>query len=1150
MAAWVMAFVMVVTSANIPVSVNAAKKPKLNRSSAVIKVGKTVKLQVKNAGGKKVKWSSTKKKIATVNNKGNVTGKNPGKTVIQAKVGKKTLKCRITVKKNQDEEQWDDDEDDADTETEAPASAKPSAKVVTTPSPTASQAPSGSPTSVPSVTPDIRFSEKPSVSPSASPSNKPTESPSAKPTEGPTVSPSAKPTESPAVSPSDKPTESPAVSPSDKPTENPTVSPSDKPTESPEASPSDSPTMSPSPSPTKEPVFAVQIITRKDDSVWEDSGYKYYLKKQGANDYEESMEVQKGTYDIYVSDGNKVEDTGVDIAIENETSCVAYVDYYTVSFTDENNNLLANIEKQIVRKGQKAECPSNSGREGYTFEGWYCSASDGSLEKYDFTQEITGKTTLQGKWTQASQSTVYTAKIYLQNLDGTYSDTPSYLKEGIEATIDAAVNASDLSWEGFEPDADKNEPVIVKAGGNTVANFYYKRNSYTLTWDYNGGTKNWQSSAQETVKYGQTIVVPSDVTFTGYDLISWTKEDGQPIVSDEKMPAADMTVKAAWEATKYSVVFELNGGSFAQGQEPNDTYTIKDSYSYYGIPVREGYTFEGWIGDNGNTPQKYIWINAGTTGDKNYQAVWTATEYKIEYDLNGGNWGSLDPVTGYTIESDAIVLMTPQKEGYTFAGWTGSNGTEPQENVTIAQGSIGDKKYVANWETTATPEPIVPPTIAPTTTPITPTVSPTVTPTATPTVSPTVTPTITPTVSPTVTPTVTPTVSPTVAPTITPTVTPTVTPTITPTVSPTVTPTITPTVSPTVTPTVSPTVTPTITPTVSPTVTPTVSPTVEPTATPVSNSDTLTVGSYRIKLGMSLSEVNEVMGCGTVEEGTSPQGNQSYLYNPGGNYSSLVEVQIRDGKVVEMSTISQNFSYEGIVKAQESINDLTGNGFKALGTYKYTFYSKTGDQEYINVMVDLQRDSKIYGIQIFDKSLGDLDTVLYPKNCTYTTAVNTYQAKLSAYYLNAYRVYHGISETMYITNDGIAQKQSEYMASKNTLTSNDESGRSWEDRLEDEYSDGDKLPYKYEYISYGSPDAFSAVTYAIAQQGSTTRFYKAILLDHTEGTIINEDGEEEDYYYEIPTNFELYIECGFANASSSTMPTFAVFDIHGEWVDW
>lgn len=47
---------------------------------------------------KKVKWSSSKKKVATVSAKGKVKAKKKGKTTIIAKVGKKKYKCKITVK--------------------------------------------------------------------------------------------------------------------------------------------------------------------------------------------------------------------------------------------------------------------------------------------------------------------------------------------------------------------------------------------------------------------------------------------------------------------------------------------------------------------------------------------------------------------------------------------------------------------------------------------------------------------------------------------------------------------------------------------------------------------------------------------------------------------------------------------------------------------------------------------------------------------------------------------------------------------------------------------------------------------------------------------------------------------------------------------
>ena len=66
----------------------AAAKPKLSKNKLTLTVGKTAKLKVKNYKGT-VKWSSNKKKTATVSKKGVVTAKKKGTAVITAKAGKK-----------------------------------------------------------------------------------------------------------------------------------------------------------------------------------------------------------------------------------------------------------------------------------------------------------------------------------------------------------------------------------------------------------------------------------------------------------------------------------------------------------------------------------------------------------------------------------------------------------------------------------------------------------------------------------------------------------------------------------------------------------------------------------------------------------------------------------------------------------------------------------------------------------------------------------------------------------------------------------------------------------------------------------------------------------------------------------------------------
>lgn len=72
------------------------KAAKLNQKTLSIKVGQSKTLKVKNTT-KKVKWSSSNKKVAKVK-AGKVTGVKAGKATIKAKVGNKTLKCTVTVK--------------------------------------------------------------------------------------------------------------------------------------------------------------------------------------------------------------------------------------------------------------------------------------------------------------------------------------------------------------------------------------------------------------------------------------------------------------------------------------------------------------------------------------------------------------------------------------------------------------------------------------------------------------------------------------------------------------------------------------------------------------------------------------------------------------------------------------------------------------------------------------------------------------------------------------------------------------------------------------------------------------------------------------------------------------------------------------------
>ena len=77
--------------------------------------------------------------------------------------------------------------------------------------------------------------------------------------------------------------------------------------------------------------------------------------------------------------------------------------------------------------------------------------------------------------------------------------------------------------------------------------------------------------------------------------------------------------------------------------------------------------------------------------------------YNITYDLDGGKFlnssgTKYDARSRYYQSDNIIKLDEPTKDGYTFLGWTGSNGSTPETSVTIAANTTGDLHYKANWQ--------------------------------------------------------------------------------------------------------------------------------------------------------------------------------------------------------------------------------------------------------------------------------------------------------------------------------------------------------------------------------------------------------------------------------------------------------------------
>ena len=218
----------------------------------------------------------------------------------------------------------------------------------------------------------------------------------------------------------------------------------------------------------------------------------------------------------------------------------------------------------------------------------------------------------------------------------------------------------------------------------------------TISFNGNGSTGGSMSSMND--KSGTFNLTANAFTKTGYSFGGWaTSTSGAVAYANgasytvNQSNRGPKTLYAKWTAVNYTIGYTLNGGSVST----NPTgYTIETNTITLNNPTKDGYTFKGWTGSNGNTPQTTVQIAKGSTGNKTYTANWTPITYKITYDLAGGSGLNVE---SYDVETPTFQLAAPTRLGYTFIGWTGSNGDVPQPIVQIATGSTGNKNYTANW---------------------------------------------------------------------------------------------------------------------------------------------------------------------------------------------------------------------------------------------------------------------------------------------------------------------------------------------------------------------------------------------------------------------------------------------------------------------
>ncbi|MBR7159906.1 MAG: InlB B-repeat-containing protein, partial [Clostridia bacterium] len=200
---------------------------------------------------------------------------------------------------------------------------------------------------------------------------------------------------------------------------------------------------------------------------------------------------------------------------------------------------------------------------------------------------------------------------------------------------------------------------------------------YAISVNLNGGT----ATIPATYTIEDVIVLPTPVK-TGYDFAGW-KVNGADAVMEYTIENATGAIDlvATWTAKEFTVSFDGEGVDLADAKVIwNEAYDLSEY-----VPVRGGYTFAGWYYNSYPIPT--IGTYDQVPSDITLTASWELATYDITVNLNGGEATAIADT--YTIESEDIVLPTPVKANYTFAGWK-VNGANAVMEYTIATGSYGD----------------------------------------------------------------------------------------------------------------------------------------------------------------------------------------------------------------------------------------------------------------------------------------------------------------------------------------------------------------------------------------------------------------------------------------------------------------------------
>ncbi|MGL6198866.1 MAG: InlB B-repeat-containing protein [Lachnospiraceae bacterium] len=214
---------------------------------------------------------------------------------------------------------------------------------------------------------------------------------------------------------------------------------------------------------------------------------------------------------------------------------------------------------------------------------------------------------------------------------------------------------------------------------NTTLYAVWKGNSYTITYNANGGTGTMTAT---TFTYGTSFALRTNTfTRTGYSFLGWSTSSTATsatytngVTVSGTAFSANTILYAVWQVGTYTITYNANGGT---GTMTATSFTYGTNFSLRSNTfTRTGYEFLGWSTSSTATSATYTdgVTVSGTAFSANtiFYAVWKAGTYTITYNANGGS-GTMSTTSFTYGTSFALTMNAFTRTGYAFLGWSTSS---------------------------------------------------------------------------------------------------------------------------------------------------------------------------------------------------------------------------------------------------------------------------------------------------------------------------------------------------------------------------------------------------------------------------------------------------------------------------------------------